>query len=202
MHAEYPRHMKPLADRFPEASFLRAGNDDIDENGVVIRRGLDTGRVEMIRPGSKPWRVLLYEGAVWTISGSLSKADRLRHYGFRQDLPHLGIHEFLLRAIRRDRFVYLEKPLDMAAAPSAAGRASRYGRRSLDLSRDVFAFTGEQRARISRGIRSWRRGAGCSRDWTGYQIARRSAGQAARGRPLQALATLSLLPKLASSLLP
>ena len=82
MNAEYIRHMKPLADRFPEASFLWAGNDAIDENGAVIRRGLDTNRVEAIRPGSKPWRDLLYKGTVWTISGSLSKTVRLQALRF------------------------------------------------------------------------------------------------------------------------
>jgi glycosyltransferase involved in cell wall biosynthesis len=198
MNAEYMRYMKPLAEGVPEASFLWAGTDDIDENGAVIRQGLDTGRVEMIQPGSRPWRDVLYKGTVWTISGSLSKTERLRHYGFRPDLPHLGDYDFLLRAIRQDRFAYLEKPLIQVRIHR--GQASfRHGRQSIDLTESVSVYK-EQRTRFPEEFDVATRCRILGR--TGYRIARRSAGQAVRGQPCRAMATLGLLPKLASALLP
>jgi glycosyltransferase involved in cell wall biosynthesis len=197
MNADYIRYMKPLAGSFPEASFLWPEIDDIDDNGAVIRQGLDTGRVEVIQPGSKPWRDVLYSGTVWTISGSLSKTEKLRHYGFRPDLPHLGDYDFLLRAIRRDIFVYLEKPL-MRVRIHRGQASFRHGRQSIDLKESVSVYK-EQRTRFPEEFDIATRCRVLGR--TGYRIARRSAGQAARGRPRQAVATLGLLPKLASSLL-
>ena len=190
LDASYFGQMKPLVERFPEAAFFWAGVDDIDEEGAVIRAGVDTGRVEAIPSGAAAWRDVLCRGSVWTISGSLSKRDRLAHHGFRPDLPQCGDYEFLLRAIREDMFVYLEKPLIRLRLHS--GQASfRYGRQSIDLKESVCVYK-EQRTRfrdefdVATRVRVLHR--------TGYQIARRSAGQAARGRPLQALATLGLLP--------
>lgn len=197
MDASYFRHMIPLIERFPEAPFFWAGIDNIDEDGAVICEGLDTGRVEVIQPGIAAWRDILCRGTVWTISGSLSKTNKLRQHGFRPDLPHCGDYEFLLRAIRQDVFIYLEKPLTRVRLHP--GQASyRHGRRSTDLAESVFVYK-EQRTRFRSEFDLATRCRVLNR--TGYRIARRSAGQAAQGRPWQALATLGLLPKLASSLL-
>jgi glycosyltransferase involved in cell wall biosynthesis len=198
MNAEYMQYMMPLVRNFPEASFLWAGIDDIDGNGAVLRRGLDTGRVEVIRPGSEPWRDVLYNGTVWTISGSLSKTDRLKHYGFRPDLPHLGDYDFLLRAIRHDTFIYFERPL-IQVRMHPGQTSFRHGRQSVDLSERILVYK-EQRIRFRQEFDLVMRRRVLGR--TGYQIMRRSAGQAVRGRSRQALATLGLLPKLALALLP
>jgi glycosyltransferase involved in cell wall biosynthesis len=190
---EYFKQMRCLVEQNPEVSFFWTGVDDVDEFGKVIRHGLDTGREELILSGRQPWMEALQRGCFWYIGASISRVERLRHHGFRTDLPQCGDHEFLLRAIREDAFLYLERPL--VKIRNHRGNASfRYAQRSLDL-KETIAVYREQRSRFESDfdpalLRSLRRN-------LAYYVTRRFVHQAIRGSLLQAIKTLALLPETA-----
>jgi glycosyltransferase involved in cell wall biosynthesis len=196
VETEYFEQMRLLVERNPEVGFLWSGVTTIDDFGRVIRLGLDTGREEIFLPGRQSWMAALQRGCFWTIGASISKAQRLRHYGFRTDLPQCGDHEFLLRAIREDAFLYLERPLVKLRLHS--GNASfSYARRSIDL-KDLIVVYREQRSRFEADfdpalLLSLRR-------HLAYYVTRRFVHQAVRGSLLQAAKTLSLLPRTMLSL--
>jgi glycosyltransferase involved in cell wall biosynthesis len=193
---EYFGTMRRLIEQYPEVGFLWTGVTDIDEFGRVIQHGLDTGREELVRPGRQPWVAALHDGCFWIIGASTSKTERLRHHGFRTDLPQCGDHEFLLRAIREEVFLYLERPLIKLRVH--IGNASfRYARRSLDL-RETILVLHEQMSRFEADfdpalLRSLRKK-------LVYYITRRAVHQAVRGSLLQATKTLALLRETALSL--
>jgi glycosyltransferase involved in cell wall biosynthesis len=188
---EYFEQMRRLVEENPAVKFFWTGVTTIDEFGRTIKPGLDTGREELFLPGRQSWIAALQRGCFWTIGASISKTERLRHYGFRQDLPQCGDHEFFLRAIREDAFLYLERPL--VKLRLHGGNASfRYARRSLDL-KDLIVVYSEQRSRFEGDfdpalLRSLR--------WhLAYYVTRRFVHQAIRGSLLQAVKTLALLPE-------
>jgi glycosyltransferase involved in cell wall biosynthesis len=193
---EYFEQIRRLIEQNPEVSFLWSGVTTIDEFGRTIEPGLDTGREELFLPGRQSWMAALQRGCLWTIGASISKAERLRHYGFRTDLPQCGDHEFFLRAIREDAFLYLERPL--VRLRIHRGNASfRYARRSLDLKETIVVYR-EQRSRFEAEfdpalLLSLRR-------HLAYYVTRRFVHQAIRGSLLQAIKTLALLPETMLSL--
>jgi glycosyltransferase involved in cell wall biosynthesis len=190
---EYFKQMRLLVERNQEVCFFWTGITAIDEVSRVIRPGLDTGREELFSPGRQSWMTALRLGCFWTIGASISKAERLRHHGFRTDLPQCGDYEFLLRAIREDAFLYLERPLIRLRIHR--GNASfRYARRSLDLKETILVYH-EQRSRFGTEfdpalLRSLRR-------QLAYYITRRFVHQTIRGSLLQGIKTLALLPEMA-----
>jgi glycosyltransferase involved in cell wall biosynthesis len=190
---EYFKQMRLLVERNPEVGFFWTGITAIDEFGRVIGPGLDTGREELFLPGRQSWTTALRLGCFWTISASISKAERLRHHGFRTDLPQCGDYEFLLRAIREDTFLYLERPLIKLRIHR--GNASfRYAGRSVDLKETILVYH-EQRSRFETEfdpalLRSLRR-------QLAYYITRRVVHQTIRGSLLQGIKTLGLLPEMA-----
>jgi glycosyltransferase involved in cell wall biosynthesis len=187
--SEYFKQMRPLVTRNPEINFFWTGITAIDELGRVIWHGLDTGREQLFSPGRQSWIAVFQRGCYWTIGASTSKTERLRHHGFRTDLPQCGDGEFLLRAIREDAFLYLERPL--VKLRNHRGNASfRYARKSLDLKELILVYR-EQRSRFEADfdpelLRSLRRN-------LSYYITRRFVHQAIRGSLMQAIKTLALL---------
>jgi glycosyltransferase involved in cell wall biosynthesis len=185
----YFQQMRALVAINPEINFFWTGYINVDELGRATAPGLDTGREEMFLPGRQSWAAALQRGCLWTISASISKAERLRHYGFRTDLPQCGDYEFFLRAIREDAFFYLERPL--VKLRIHRGNASfRYARRSLDLKETISVFR-EQRSRFEADfdpalLLSLRKN-------LAYYVTRRFVHQAIRGSLLQAIKTLALL---------
>jgi glycosyltransferase involved in cell wall biosynthesis len=193
---EYFKQMHRFVERNPEVGFLWTGVTTIDEFGRAIRPGLDTGHQELFLPGRQSWMAALQRGCLWTIGASISKAERLRHHGFRTDLPQCGDHEFFLRAIREDAFLYLERPLVKLRLHSG-NASSRYARRSIDL-KDLIVVYREQRSRFEADfdpalLLSLRR-------LLAYYVTRRFVHQAIRGSLLQAVKTLALLPETMLSL--
>jgi glycosyltransferase involved in cell wall biosynthesis len=193
---KYFEQMRRVIEQNPEVSFFWTGVDDIDEFGGVIRHGLDTGREELILSGRQPWIAALQRGCFWYIGASISKTERMRHHGFRTNLPQCGDYEFLLRAIREDAFLYLERPL--VKIRIHGGNASfRYARRSLDLKETIGVYR-EQRSRFEADFHpalllSLRRN-------LAYYITRRFVHQAKRGALLQSVKTLALLQHMALAL--
>jgi glycosyltransferase involved in cell wall biosynthesis len=187
---EYFRQMHRLVEKHPEISFFWTGFTPIDEFGRVIWHGLDTGREELFLPGRQSWIAALQLGCFWTIGASTSKTQRLRDHGFRTDLAQCGDHEFLLRAIRDDAFLYLERSL--VNVRNHRGNASlNYARRSLDLKETIVVYR-EQRSRFEEDfdpalLRSLRR-------HLAYYVTRRFVHQAIRGSLLASIKTLGLLP--------
>jgi glycosyltransferase involved in cell wall biosynthesis len=187
---EYFDQMHCLVENNPELNFFWTGYLNIDEYGKMILPALDTGREELFLPGRQSWMTTLQRGCLWTIGASTSKAERLRHHRFRTDLPQCGDHEFFLRAIREDGFLYLERPLVKIRIHK--GNASfRYARRSLDLKETIGVYR-EQRSRFEADfdpalLLSLRK-------HLAYYVTRRFVHQAIRGSLLQAMKTLALLP--------
>jgi glycosyltransferase involved in cell wall biosynthesis len=187
---EYFEQLHLLVEQNPDISFFWTGYIEIDEFGGAIRPGLDTGREKLFLPGRQSWMAALQLGCFWTIGASISKAERLRHHGFRTDLPQCGDYEFLLRVIREDAFLYFERPL--VKLRIHGGNASfRYARRSLDLKETILVYR-EQRSRFETDfdpalLESLRR-------HLAYYVTRRVVHQAMRGSLLQAIKTLALLP--------
>lgn len=186
----YLAQMKHLTAAYPQASFLWSEITIIDETGKDRTVGLDTGRVEVIPPGVPAWRSGITRGTFWTISGSLSKTTRLRHYGFRTDLPHCADYDFLLRSIRKDTFLYIERPLVKIRTHSEQASA-RHLASALDLSEKMMIYLDQRikykndfdlSLRLSTFLRQSRR------------AVRRALGQAIRGNLRQACSTLLLLP--------
>jgi glycosyltransferase involved in cell wall biosynthesis len=187
---DYFIQMRLLVERHPEINFFWTGFSVIDEFGRAMGPGSNTGREELFPPGRQSWTAALRRGCLWTIGASTSKTERLRHYGFRTDLPQCGDYEFFLRTIREDGFLYLERPL--AKLRLHKGNASlKYARRSLDLRETILVYH-EQRSRFAADfdpglLLSLRR-------HLAYYVTRRVVHQAIRGALLQAIKTLALLP--------
>jgi glycosyltransferase involved in cell wall biosynthesis len=194
---DYFEQMRLLVNQNPGINFIFTGVTAIDEFGGVVWHGLDTGREQLFAAGRESWIAALQRGNFWTIGASTCKTERLRHHGFRTDLPQNGDHEFLLRAIREDAFLYLERPL--VKLRIHRGNASfRYARRSLDLKEANLVYR-EQRSRFEADfdpalLLSLRKKLAC-------YIMRRVVHQAIRWSLLQAVKTLALLPE-AALLLP
>jgi glycosyltransferase involved in cell wall biosynthesis len=187
---DYFKQMRLLVERYPEINFFWTGYSIIHEFGRAIEPGLNTGREELFPPGRQSWTAALQRGCLWTIGASTSKTERLRHYGFRTDLPQCGDYELFLRAVREDAFLYLERPL--AKLRLHRGNASlRYARRSLDLKETILVYR-EQRSRFAA---DFDRGLLLSlRRHLAYYVTRRFVHQAIRGSLPQAINTLALLP--------
>ncbi len=100
-----------IAGRYSDVRAVWAEIDLIGADGRVIKPGLHTCKSEYISPGSSPWKSCLHRGCIWTISGSFTRRELYREFPFREDLPHCGDYDWLLRAIRSYPFVYYEKPL-------------------------------------------------------------------------------------------
>jgi glycosyltransferase involved in cell wall biosynthesis len=189
----YFKQMRLLIERNPEVNFFWSEITRIDESGEVVRPGLDTGREQLLLPGRESWMTALRLGCFWTIGASISKTERLRHHGFRTDLPQCGDYEFLLRVIREDAFLYFERPLIKLRIHR--GNASfRHARRSVDLKETILLY-GEQRFRFAADfdpalLFSMRR-------QLAYYVTRRIVHHAIRGSLLQAVKTLVLLPRAA-----
>ncbi len=193
----YFREMKNLAAAHPHASFLWAEITIIDHAGKTCNKGLDTRRIEVIPPGLDAWRAAVRRGTFWTISGSVSKKGRLRHHGFRADLPHCGDFDFLLRAIREDVFVYYERPLTkirVHAGQASAGNLAK----SVDFA-ERLAIYRDQKSRFTGDFDLSLRLATCRKE-VGL-IGRRALGQAGRGNFRQACSTLTLLHDVVRSIL-
>jgi glycosyltransferase involved in cell wall biosynthesis len=188
---EYFKQMRLWVGKYPEMNFFWTGYINVNESGQAMGPGLDTGREELFLAGSQSWVAALQRGCLWTISTSTSRTERLRHHGFRADLPQCGDYEFFLRAIREDAFLYLERPL--VKIRIHRGNASfRYARRSLDLKETIVIFR-EQRSRFAADfdpvlLLSLRK-------HLAYYITRRFVHQTIRGSLLQAIKTLALLPE-------
>ena len=103
--------MLALAGQHPSADAFWATEDLIGADGLLVRRGRDTGRVEPIAPGAASWYSALTRGCIWTISGSMTRARLFREYPLRADLPHCGDYEWFLRVVRDRPFVYYERAL-------------------------------------------------------------------------------------------
>jgi glycosyltransferase involved in cell wall biosynthesis len=187
---DYFEQMRLVIEQNPEVPFLWTGVTAIDEFGSVVWHGLDTGHVKLFSPGRQSWIAALQRGCFWTIGASTSKTERLRYHAFRTDLLQCGDHEFLLRAIREDAFLYLERPL--VKLRDHRGNASfKYARRSLDLKESILVYR-EQRSRLEADfdpalLLSLRK-------HLAYYVTRRFVHQAIRGALLQAVRTLALLP--------
>jgi glycosyltransferase involved in cell wall biosynthesis len=193
----YFEQMKQLAETYVHASFLWSEITIIDEASRECSKGLDTGRVEVIPPGVDAWRDAVRRGTFWTISGSVSKTARLRHYGFRPDLPHCGDYDLLLRAIREDSFVYFERPLiNIRVHPGQAG--AKNSGRSVDFV-ERLAIYRDHKSRFGSDFDLSLRLETCRREL--WHAGRRALGQAGRGDFRQACSTLTLLPNILRSTL-
>ena len=191
----YLQEMRRLVERHPYVSFLWAGYTNIGDLGETIWIGRDSGREEIIPPGVQPWNAALRRGCYWTISGSVSKTARLRHHGFRADLPQCGDYEFLLRAIRQDTFLYYERLLTrLRIHPAQASH--RYWWRSTDL-REYLLLYREQKLRFKADFDTTLQ-THFARKFA-VKVARRSLQQASRGLFREALGTAALFPKMLQS---
>lgn len=124
----YLAEMLTLAERHANIPVIWANEDIIGKEGQLLRRGKDTSRTERIEPVPESWRSALMKGCIWTISGSLTRADFLRTMRFRGDLPHCGDYEWILRAIRISPLLYYQRTLaelrEHSGQASAANLAS------------------------------------------------------------------------------
>jgi glycosyltransferase involved in cell wall biosynthesis len=194
----YLEQMKQLASTHVHASFLWPAITIIDDANTERSKGLDTGRVEVISPGVRAWRYAIKRGTFWTISGSVSKTERLRHHGFRVDLPHCADYDFLLRAIREDTFLYFERPL--VKIREHAGQASATNlAKSVDFLERISIYR-EHKSRFRKDFDLLLRLSKCLQEMR--HVTRRALGQAGRGSFRQACSTLALLPSIISSILP
>lgn len=189
--ADYLESLCNVARAHPAVAFLWAAIDVVSD-GNTETPGLDTGRVEIIEPSVSKWRNVLRRGTFWTISGSLSRTEDLRRYGFRSDLPHCADFDFLLRAIRHATFAYLERPL-MRIRLHVAQASSENLRRASDIS--------ERFAVICDHLRLYSQDASFALRWRLFlggatTIAFRSAGAIRHRRPATAWAALGNVPAL------
>lgn len=103
--------MLSLAARHPDCRAFWAAIDTIDPTGARIQNGLDTGRVELIEPGTESWLGGLRRGCFWTISGSFTDRRLFLDLPFAAHYPHAADYDWLLRMLLRHRLVYYERPL-------------------------------------------------------------------------------------------
>jgi glycosyltransferase involved in cell wall biosynthesis len=195
----YFEKMRNLVNAYGCASFLWSAISAIDRAGSEYSRGSNTGRVEVIPPGVEAWRDAVRRGTFWIISGSMSKTERLRHYGFRTDLPHCADYDFLLRAIREDTFLYFESPL--VKIRFHPGQASA---RNLAKSQDLVernSIFRDQKSRFGNDFDLSLRIFTCQLQ--AKLTTRRAIGQAFRREFQQARSTLMIIPSIIhSTLLP
>ena len=117
----YLETMLALTKKEIDCTAFWAAIDEIDENGRLVSKGLDTGRLEMIRPGVEAWIGALRRGCVWTISGSFTHANLLREHVFKENYPHCGDYDWLLRILLHAPMVYYERPvIEIRIHPRAA----------------------------------------------------------------------------------
>jgi glycosyltransferase involved in cell wall biosynthesis len=128
----YLEEMTKLLNKYPEILAFWATEDTIDKNSNILRKGLDTGRCEMINHGVAPWISVLSRGCIWIISGSLTSRSLLLENPFRVDLPHCADYEWLLRVIRKSDFVYYERPLSEIRIHARAASA-----KNLKIGKDI-----------------------------------------------------------------
>lgn len=186
----YLSEMRRIALTHPEAEAIWATNLTVDANGSVIARGIDSARVEVIPAGVAPWESALVRGCFWGIFGSYSRVACLRGTAFREDLPHCGDYEWLLRALRRHTLVYLESPLSRIRVHAGAASARNLPA-GIDLA-EHYAILLESFAPPCPPLR-WRARTVIAHHWS-YLALRRAAGAASRseGRHAAHLAALAL----------
>ena len=186
----YIAQMQSVSESYPSASFLWPAINLVDGSGKrVILQGLDTGREELIEPGLEPWASALERGTFWTISGSVSKVDSIRRLRFREELPHCADYEMLLRALRVECFLYLERPLVNIRAHDRQASTGNL-RKSIDLSERI-QIVGENLNRSSEDVSTRLRIRLLLRFLR--QIARRAVGQIVRRQFVQSVRTASLM---------
>lgn len=120
---DYLSEMRRVRASYPEAEAIWATYLTVDADGEVLGRGVQSGRIEVIPPGRAPWVSALRRGCFWIISGSYTRTRCFRETPFREDLPHTGDYEWLLRALRRYEFVYLESALARIRVHAGAASA-------------------------------------------------------------------------------
>jgi glycosyltransferase involved in cell wall biosynthesis len=194
----YFEKMKQLAATYVDASFLWSEMSIVDGAGRECFKGLDTGRVELILPGVQAWQDAVRRGTFWMISGSVSKTTRLRHYGFRADLPHCADYDFLLRALREDVFLYFESPLVRIRCHDGQASAGNLAK-SLDFVERLSIYR-DHRSRFRTDFNLLLRLSTCWRETR--RATRRALGQAGRGSFRQGCSTLALLPSIIRVILP
>jgi glycosyltransferase involved in cell wall biosynthesis len=128
-----------LAYRHPAIDALWANEDIIDAQGNRTRSGLDTARIEVIQPGCPSWYSVLQRGCIWQISGSLTKTRVFKAIPFDSSLPHCGDYDWLLRAIRKIRFLYYERPLIDLRSHSGQASAGNLAR-GQDVAESYFVL--------------------------------------------------------------
>jgi hypothetical protein len=178
-----------ISERYPRVSFLWPAINTVDASGKRVDSGLNTGREEIIEPGVEPWVSALKRGTFWTISGSVSKAESIRRLRFREDLPHCADYELLLRALRAERFLYLERALVNIRVHDRQASAGNLGK-SIDLSERI-RVVAENLSRSSQDVNTR------FRIWLLFQfvrqIARRALAQISRRRVVQSAGTAALI---------
>lgn len=186
----YIAQMQDVSKRYPSVSFLWPAINTVDGSGKrVLLQGLDTGREEIIEPGLEPWVSALKRGTFWTISGSVSKVDSIRRLRFREELPHCADYEILLRALRAERFLYLERTLVNIRVHCRQASTGNLGK-SIDL-RERIQVVGENLSRSSEDVGT------LLRLWLLLRflrlIALRAVGQFRRRQFVQSLRTAALM---------
>jgi glycosyltransferase involved in cell wall biosynthesis len=188
--SNYIAEMRDVAKRHPSVSFLWPAINAVNgPDKRVLLHGLDTGREEIIEPGVEPWVSALKRGTFWTISGSVSKVDSIRRLRFREELPHCADYEMLLRALRVERLLYVERTLLNIRIHDGQASAENM-MKSVDLCERI-QIVGENIARSSEDVSAR------LRIWLllGFlrQIARRGVGQFGRCQFVQGAKTAALM---------
>jgi glycosyltransferase involved in cell wall biosynthesis len=107
----YLENMLALAAKKTDCAAFWAAIDEIDAAGDLINGGLNTGQLMTIEPGTEAWIDALRRGCFWIISGSFTHSDLLRELPFKENYPHCGDYDWLLRVLLHARMVYYEQPL-------------------------------------------------------------------------------------------
>ena len=100
-----------LSMRYRGVDYFWAEINIIDYNSSITKKGLDTGRVELIKPSRNAWKNVMKQGTIWTISGSFNRTSSLRSSNFDENLPHCADWDFILSNLFHTSFVYAEIPL-------------------------------------------------------------------------------------------
>lgn len=186
-----PDHLKALGEismQYPNTSLFWSAHDIIVDDGGVKTEGLDTGRAVVIYPGTQAWKSTLLRGCYWTISGSLSRSEALKRLLFRPDLPHCGDYELLLRVVRNEQILYLERPLVKIRQHQGQASATNLFR-ATDIRERLLVFR-EQIYLYELDVNISLRGALLIQSLR--LIIGRSGGHFRRGRFKEGLATLAL----------
>jgi glycosyltransferase involved in cell wall biosynthesis len=141
LEPHYLEHMLELARHHPDVGAIWATYHMIDHNGrqftprsaasVQIdfgdgnrislgstNSGSDTGHVYLIPPGVPPWLSALEYFCFWLIPSSWTKVGLMSELRFREDLPHTGDWDWLLRALRKSPFLFYDRPLSSLRSDS------------------------------------------------------------------------------------